>query len=115
MPQTLFIDTNALPRSPMTGGGEMTEILNHALAGAKNVVGTLRWLQSGETFTADPLDRHQLLYLMEGQARVTLEGKTHEVKGGMGIYLGPKETASLQGTSERPAKIFHLVVASVPA
>lgn len=99
----------------MPGGGEMTEILNQALAGAKNVVGTLRWLPSGETFTAEPLDRHQLLYLMEGQARVTLEGKTHDVTGGMGIYLGPSETASIQGSSGSPAKIFHLVVASVPA
>ena len=62
---TTFIDTNKLPRVK-TPHGEVTEILNGALAGAKNVVGTLRWLDSGETFHAEPSGKHQLIYLMEG-------------------------------------------------
>ena len=52
MTQTLtFIDTNKLPRVK-TPQGEATEVLNNALVGAKNVLGTLRWLKSGEQFKA---------------------------------------------------------------
>jgi glyoxylate utilization-related uncharacterized protein len=113
MPQTLFIDTNALPRVRMPGGGEMTEILSEGLAGAKNVVGTLRWLHAGETFTADPLNRFQLLYLMDGRARVTIEGKTHDIEKGMGVYLAPSESAAVQAATGASAKLFHLVVRKV--
>ena len=51
--KTTFIDTNKLPRVK-TPQGEATEILNSALVGAKNVLGTLRWLKSGEHFEAEP-------------------------------------------------------------
>ena len=56
MPNTLFIDTNKLPRK-QTPQGELTEILNNELAGAKNVLGTLRWLKSGEKFHAEASDK----------------------------------------------------------
>jgi hypothetical protein len=114
VPQTLFIDTNTLPREKMIGGGQMTEILGERLAGAKNVTGTLRWLASGERFDAVPLDRHQLIYLMEGEAHLTLQGKTHDVAKGMGVYLGPSESASVQAKPGAGAKLFHLVVRQVP-
>jgi hypothetical protein len=42
MPQTVFIDTNTLPREQAPGGGTLTEILNARLAGANNVSGSLR-------------------------------------------------------------------------
>lgn len=114
MPRTLFIDTTKLPREKMAGGGEMTEILNNALAGAKNVVGTLRWLKSGQQFAAASSNRHQLLYLMEGRGRITLEGKTHAVTQGMGLYLGPSESATIEAASGATLKIFHLVVPQIP-
>jgi len=114
MPQTLFIDTTRLPRQRMAGGGEMTEILNGALAGAKNVVGVLRWLEPGERFAAAACDRHQLLYLMEGKGSLTLAGKAHEVAQGMGVYLGPSESATIQAAGGATVKIFHLVVPQIP-
>jgi len=46
-----FIDTNKLPRKK-TAEGEVTEVLNPELCGAKNVVAALRWLKSGENFKA---------------------------------------------------------------
>jgi hypothetical protein len=110
MPQTLFIETTNLPRQKMAGGGEMTEFLNEALAGARNVVGTLRWLKSGERFVAAPGNRHQLLYLMEGSGSITLEDKTHAVTPGMGLYLGPSESAAIHAAPGVTLKIFHLVV-----
>lgn len=114
MPETRFIDTTKLPREKMAGGGEMTEILNNALAGAKNVLGTLRWLKSGERFAAAASNRHQLLYLMEGNGSITLEGKTHDVTQGMGLYLGPSESASIRAAPGATLKILHLVVPQIP-
>ena len=113
MPKTLFIDTNKLPRVKMPQG-EATEILNEQLAGAKNVLGTLRWLKSGEKYKADPSDKHQLLYLMEGKGSINLENKDHEVSKGMGVYLGPSETATFQAAAGSSLKIFHLAVPKIP-
>ena len=111
MPQTLFIDTNKLPRVKMPQG-EATEILNERLAGAKNVLGTLRWLKPGEKYTSDTNDKHQLLYLMEGKGSVHLDNKEHEVSKGMGVYLGPAETATIHASEA--VKIFHLIVPQIP-
>jgi glyoxylate utilization-related uncharacterized protein len=109
-----FIDTNTLPRV-RTPQGEVTEILNQQLVGAKNVLGTLRWLSPGEKFQADPLEKHQLIYLMEGQGSIRLEGKDYEVARGAGVYLGPSETATIQAATGSPLKLFHLMVPRIPA
>lgn len=112
MPGTIFIDTNTLPRTA-TPQGEFTEILNGPLAGAKNVLGVLRWIRPGETFTADAGNKHQLLYLMEGKGVINLQNKGHEVTKGMGIYLGPSETATVSATAGT-VKVFHLTVPQIP-
>ena len=113
MPNTIFIDTNKLQRK-QTAEGEFTEILNNELVGAKNVLGTLRWLKSGETFKADASSKHQLIYLMEGKGKINLENKDHEVTKGMGIYLGPSETATISAAAGATLKLFHLVVPQIP-
>jgi glyoxylate utilization-related uncharacterized protein len=113
MPKTLFIDTNKLPRVKMPQG-EATEILNEKLAGAKNVLGTLRWLKSGEKYQAEASSKHQLLYLMEGKGSIELENKKHDVSKGMGVYLGPKESATIQAADGASLKIFHLAVPQIP-
>jgi quercetin dioxygenase-like cupin family protein len=110
---TTFIDTNKLPRV-QTPHGEFTEVLNQQLAGAKNVLGVLRWLSSGEQFTAEASDKHQLLYFMEGKGRIRLEGKDYEVSRGAGVYLGPSETATIQAGEDASAKLFHLTVPQIP-
>ena len=109
-----FIDTNKLPKIK-TAQGEMTEILNKDLAGAKNVVGTLRWLKSGEKFDAAASGKHQLIYLMEGKGRINLENKDYDVAKGAGVYLGPSESASIQAAPGASVKLFHLVVPKIPA
>jgi len=109
---TTFIDTNKLPRID-TPHGEFTEILNGPLVGAKNVLGTLRWLDAGESFHAERTGKHQLIYLMDGSAVIQLEGKDYEVSKGAGVYLGPTDSATI-----RPAggtiKLFHLEVPKIP-
>ncbi len=112
MPNTIFIETNELPKT-RTPQGEFTEILNGPLAGARNVLGVLRWLQPGESFRADAGDNHQLLYLMDGTGRINLQNKDHDVKKGMGIYLGPSEIATISATGSM-VKLFHLTVPQIP-
>jgi hypothetical protein len=109
-----FIDTNSLPRVK-TPEGEVTEILNQQLAGAKNVLGTLRWLSPGERFVAKPIEKHQLIYLMEGSGQIRLENKDYDVARGAGVYLGPAETATIQAGAGASLKLFHLIVPKIPA
>jgi quercetin dioxygenase-like cupin family protein len=113
MAGTTFIDTNSLPREKAEGG-EFAEILNARLAGANNVLGLLRWIEPGEQFHVDPIDKHQLIYLMEGQGRIRLEGKEYDVRKGAGVYLGPSESASIEADDGSSVKLFHLVVRRVP-
>src|SRR5262249_40887613 len=109
-----FIDTNTLPRVK-TPQGEVTEILNQHLAGAKNVLGMLRWLNSGEQFKPEPSEKHQLIYLMEGKGSIHLDNKDYEVSKGAGVYLGPRETATIRAAEGASVKLFHLVVPKIPA
>jgi hypothetical protein len=109
-----FIDTNKLPRVK-TPQGEVTEILNQELAGAKNVLGTLRWLSPGEKFEADRQEKHQLIYLMEGQGSIRLDNKDYDVSRGAGVYLGPSESATIQASAGSALKLFHLIVPRIPA
>lgn len=108
MPLT-FIDTNKLPKE-LSNDGEVTEVLNQALCGAKNVHGSLRWLKPNETFQPDSGGKHQLIYLMDGKGRVRLDGKDYDVEKGMGIYLGPSETMRIEAANDSKLKLFHLVV-----
>ena len=110
MPNT-YIDTNKLPHTKAPGSGEFVEVLNNALCGAKNVVGTLRWLSNGEQYDAACDARtNQLLYLMEGEGTITLNAKDHNVAKGHGIYLGPSESARIAHRGTAPLKLFQLVV-----
>jgi len=108
-----FIDTKKLPRVKVPQG-EATEILNNHLAGAKNVVVTLRWLNTGEQYAAQPFDKHQLLYLMEGAGSIALGGKSYDVKKGAGVYLGPAESATIAAAPGAALKLLHIVTPQIP-
>ncbi|MCC6948426.1 MAG: AraC family ligand binding domain-containing protein [Bradyrhizobiaceae bacterium] len=108
-----FIDTSKLARNA-TGQGEVTEVLNEALCGARNVRGSLRWLRAAETFSPAEDNKHQLIYLMEGKGRIHLNGRDYDVEKGAGIYLGPRETATIQAKDGGSLKLFHLVVPQIP-
>ena len=112
---TTYIDTSRCQRINLSGAqGAVAEIVNRDLCGAKNIVGMLRWLDDGDSFEADSLlDRHQLIYLMEGSGVITLENKDYEVSKGAGIYLGPGEQAGLRQSGAAPLKLFHLIVPKI--
>ena len=109
---TTFIHTNELPRID-SANGKFTEILNGALVGAKNVLGTLRWLEAGESFEAKANGKHQLLYLMEGSGSIGLDGKDYDVTKGSGVYLAPEDSASIRAGAGS-LKLFHLEVPKIP-
>ena len=112
--EATFIDTNKCPKQSLSGAsGQLAEIVNATLCGAKNVTGTLRWLDRSEAFDADPLsESHQLLYLMEGDGVISLEGKEYPAGKGTGIYLAPGEGASIRNEGSNPLKALHLIVPS---
>jgi quercetin dioxygenase-like cupin family protein len=106
-----FIDTNKIPHTKQGGAGEFAEILNGKLCGAKNVVGSLRWLQPGETLDVrSDATTHQLVYLMQGEGTITLDAQDHRVRKGSGVYIGPSESAAIRQAGSGPLKLFHLVV-----
>jgi quercetin dioxygenase-like cupin family protein len=111
-----FIDTNKVPHGKLPGSGEFAEILNDDLCGAKNVVGSLRWLQPGERLDvrSDP-HTHQLVYLMQGEGTITLDSQDHRVRKGSGVYIGPSESAAIRQAGSGPLKLFHLVVPHLQA
>jgi hypothetical protein len=108
-----FVNTKDLPRLK-TPHGEITEILNWELCGAKNVLGVLRWLNAGEKFKAEASDKHQLVYLMEGHGRIRLDSRDYDVSKGAGVYLGPSESATVEASDAGSLKLFHLVVPKIP-
>jgi len=109
-----FIDTNALPKKALPGQGEVTEVLNQALCNAKNVVGSLRWLKAADSFKVDAAGKHQLIYVMDGKGRITLNSKDYDVEKGGGIYLGPSESATFRPAAGATLKLFQLVVPKIP-
>ena len=112
---TTFIDTTQCARKELGPSlGVESQILNEDLCGAKNVVGKLRWLDTGDRIDVEQLDdTYQLFYLMEGEGTIELGGKTYEVSKGAGLYLGPKETASIGHSGSAPLKLLQLIVLAV--
>ncbi len=112
MTTTTFIDSGKCARVRGTGNsGEFAEIVNNALCGASNVVGSLRWLGNGETLQAGgEAGFTQLVYLMEGNGVITLGGKDYEVGQGAGVFLDLGEEASVSNRTGQTLKLFHLVV-----
>jgi len=109
MPNT-YIDSNAIPRTKIAGAGEVAEILNNWLAGAQNVVAAVHWLNGGDRLDAGAPNVHHLVYLMEGEATINLNGSDHRVGKGAGVYLGPSETARISHAGSGQLKLFHLTV-----
>ena len=108
---TTFIKTGDCPKRKIAGAGEVAEIMNEKLCGAKNGLGMLRWLRAGERLEAGAeKDSHHLIYLMEGRGIITLNAKDHEVGKGAGVYLGPNEQAIVRHAGSGPLKLFHVVV-----
>jgi len=111
-----FIDTNKIPHAKLSGSGEFAEVLNNQLCGAKNVVGSLRWLNAGEKLDVrSDANTHQLVYLMQGEATITMDSKDHGVKKGAGVYVGPSDSVTIQQSGTAALKLFHLVVPHLPA
>lgn len=106
-----YIDTNKQPVSTEPGAGKVADVINEKLCGAKNVVAKLRWLKErDELKLSSDASTHQLVYLLDGEGVITLEGKEQKVVKGAGIYLGPSESAEIKQSGSGVTKLFHLIV-----
>jgi hypothetical protein len=47
------------------------------------------------------------------ETQLNLENTNHEISKGMGIYLGPSETATISAAGSG-VKLFHLTVPQIP-
>lgn len=103
-----FVDTGKIEPVP-TREGTLVEVLSERVCGAKKVRGWIRQVDPGRTLAVDGTDTHQLVYLLEGAAAVSLDNKSYDVEKGAGLYLAPNESAELKA-SARGAKVFHLAV-----
>jgi hypothetical protein len=106
-----FIDTNKISHAKLPGSGEFAEILNDRLCGAKNVVGSLRWLNPGEKLDVrSDKNTHQLVYLMQGEATITLGNRGNQAcrHGSIETFsLGCAAPAELSSSSYRCSKVFR--------
>jgi mannose-6-phosphate isomerase-like protein (cupin superfamily) len=111
---TTFIKSGECKRVRVLGAGEAAEVANKALCGANNVLATLRWLKAGDRLKASPQQAtHELVYVMEGEGVISLNGQDVPVKSGAGVYVGPKESAVIVPVAAGTLKLFHLVVPEV--
>ncbi len=113
---TTFIDTNTIPPVALPPGqGKYAEVLNRDLCGAKNVVGGLHWLNSGDSLSvANDSSTHQVVYLMEGEGEISLNGHGYHAAKGAGVYIGPADRADIRQTGDGTLKLFHLKVPHQP-
>ena len=109
-----FIDTNKLPKTHIPGQGDVTEVLSETLCGAKNVRGSLHWLNGPDALKIEAAGKHQLIYCMEGKGQIRFSGRDLELEKGGGIYLGPSEAATIQATAGTMLKLFQLIVPKIP-
>jgi len=109
---TTFIDTGTCQRVSVEElGGEVAEIVNRQLCGAKDVVAMLRWLTAGQTFVAAAqANTHQLIYVMAGEGVIGLDGTDYPVTQGAGVYLEPDESATVAHAGAGETKLLHLLV-----
>ncbi len=111
MPTTLIRTADCERTTLDQDRGDVAEIINNELCGAQDVTGLLRWLEEGNQYGAESnAGAHQLLYLIEGDGAIELEGKSYDVTQGAGVYLGPSETATITQKGATPTKLLHLIV-----
>ncbi len=111
---TTFIKTGNCLRKAVPGAGETAEVLNEALCGAKNVLAKLHWLNGGDKLqTTGEAATHHLIYVMDGEGVITLNGKDYPMKKGAGVYFGQNETTVVRPAGQGPIKLFHLAVPQV--
>ena len=99
-----YIDTNKLPHTK-TPEGEYVEVLNNALCGAKNVVGTLRWVKAGRTLRRRERRAHQSARLPDGRrGHHHAEREVHRGGEGQRDLSGAVGIGAHRAAGHRPAQ-----------
>ena len=53
--------------------------------------------------------QQEVMYIVEGQDRLHLEGKTHELESNMGVFLAPGETYSVENTGLQDLRVLSVL------
>jgi mannose-6-phosphate isomerase-like protein (cupin superfamily) len=108
----LYIDTDTCEEVHLDDAqGTVKEIMNASLCGASSGTATLRRLSPGEEVTIAGLPQSvQLLYVIEGNALLTLKGRPYPVTPGAGVYLDRNESIHVAQEGTEEAHILHLIV-----
>jgi mannose-6-phosphate isomerase-like protein (cupin superfamily) len=53
--------------------------------------------------------QQEVMYVVEGQGRLHLDGKTHELESNMGVFLAPGETYSVENTGPRDLHVLSVL------
>jgi quercetin dioxygenase-like cupin family protein len=93
-------------------GVELRRFLTAATVGARSVEGSAVRLEPGAVLgpLTEP-DRHQLVYVTDGEPVALFAGERHELRPGRGIYCEPGEPCALENPGPTPAAFYRFVVA----
>ncbi|MGM0432553.1 MAG: AraC family ligand binding domain-containing protein [Spirochaetota bacterium] len=113
----IYIDTKACEKIALgKAQGVVAEIMNKELCGAETGIASLRWLGTEERFqTPENFPGIQLLYIIEGEASVSLAGNHYDLEKGSGVYLEQNETVSVQNLQQEVLNILHIEVPHKPS
>lgn len=53
--------------------------------------------------------QQEVMYIVEGQGRLHLDGKTHELESNMGVFLAPGETYSVENTGLQDLRVLSVL------
>lgn len=53
--------------------------------------------------------QQEVMYIVEGQGRLHLDGKTHELESNMGVFLAPGETYSVENTGPQDLHVLSVL------
>jgi mannose-6-phosphate isomerase-like protein (cupin superfamily) len=53
--------------------------------------------------------QQEVMYIVEGQGRLHLDGKTHELESNMGVFLAPGETYSVENTGQHDLHVLSVL------
>ena len=53
--------------------------------------------------------QQEVMYIVEGQGRLHLEGQTHELESNMGVFLAPGETYSIENTGPQDLHVLSVL------
>jgi mannose-6-phosphate isomerase-like protein (cupin superfamily) len=65
--------------------------------------------RSGRSAERKLVGQQEVMYIVEGQGRLHLDGQTHELESNMGVFLAPGETYSVENTGQEDLHVLSVL------